>query len=535
MSEKYFAQPSTPSAQKHFAQLPAVDTPRSKFDRSHGYKTTFDAGQLIPTFLDEVLPGDTFDLKSTAFARMATPLKPIFDNCYLDTHYFFVPNRLVWDNWQEFCGERRNTTDDPSDLTIPQTQIALDMPSNRIAAYFGIPANGPATTIDVSALPFRAYQLIFNEWYRDQNLVSEIAINTGDTSGSYTSLVPYRRSKMHDYFTSALPWPQKSDSPVFIPLGTTAPVITDGNSINIRAGLSGSDRNMIMGNTANSSGQGGLGYGGALIATSTSAFLGAASGMLADLTSATAVSVNDLRTAFQVQKLLERDARGGTRYIEIVLSHFGVHSDDARLQRPEYLGGSHTMVNINPIASTVPTEDTAQANLAAYGTALGRGGFTKSFTEHGHILGITSVRTNLTYQNGIERFWSRQTRYDFYWPSLAHLGEQPILNKEIYVQGTATDNLTWGYQERYAEYRYKPSRITGKFQSSDPQSLDVWHLSQDFDELPPLNLLFVAEGAPFDRILAVPSEPDFLLDMWFDLKCERAMPVYSVPGLIDHF
>lgn len=529
LKESYFKQPSVMSAQQHFSQVPKADIPRSKFDRSHAYKTTFDAGYLIPVFVDEVLPGDTFTVKQTAFARLATPLKPIMDNIYLDTQYFFVPYRLVWDNWQAFCGERADPDDDPTTYTIPTTAIQVADLEGSIADYFGIPQRSVAGTASCSALPFRAYALIYNEWYRDQNLQNSIVVPTGDGPDvMWDGQLPYRRGKRHDYFTSALPWPQKGD-PVLIPLGVSAPV--HGIGVPVGATWAGAAT------TFHEAGGQDTTYNNRTTSFAIQedpAHL-TYPNIYADLTDATSVSINDLRSAFQIQRLLERDARGGTRYIELILSHFGVRSPDGRLQRPELLGVSSDRINVNPVASTVAQEDVPQANLAATGTGVSRNGWTKSFTEHGVVIGIMSARADLTYQQGLERMWSRRTRYDFYWPALAHLGEQAILNKEIWLQSSAADEEVFGYQERYAEYRYKPSRITGLFRSEAATSLDVWHLSQDFTALPVLNGSFIEDNPPIDRIIAVPSEPHFLLDVWFDFKCDRPMPVYSVPGLIDHF
>lgn len=557
MSEKYFAQPSVMSTQQHFSQVPSAEIERSKFDRSHAVKTTFDAGKLIPIFVDEILPGDTFTLSTTTFARLATPLKPIMDNLYMDIHYWFIPNRLVWDDWQAFMGERKNPDDDPNAIELPRMPwLPGTTPSageTTVGEYFGLPPISSSTEYQsVSVLPFRALKLTFNEWYRDQNLQDSIEIAFGDYDPVLdVDFTPLRRNKRHDYFTSCLPWPQKGD-PVVIPLGGEIPVFgmghLDPNSPFVgQVGVT-NDPNLVK-LYGQSGAEGAVSYvadaewfNDTLTADQFLRLRDDEQVATGDLSTATAVTINELRTAFQIQRLLERDARGGTRYIELILSHFGVRSDDARLQRPEYLGGGTTRININPIASTATVPDEApQANLAAVGTGVVRGGFQKSFTEHGFVIGLASVRADLTYQRGIERFWSRETRYDFYWPALAHLGEQAVLNKEIWYSAQASlppgerDFDVFGYQERYAEYRYKPSLITGRFNSNVSAPLDVWHLSQDFANLPRLNEEFIQEDPPIDRVIAVPTEPHFIADIWHDLKCDRPMPVYSVPGLIDHF
>lgn len=513
-----------PSVMSHnFSEVPNVQLQRSTFNRSHGLKTTFDSGLIVPVFVDEVLPGDTFNLKMSAFGRLATPLHPFMDNVYMDTFFFFVPNRLIWDNWEKFNGEQDNPTDS-TDFLIPQVTTPSGGYANEsLFDYFGVP-----TKVDIApinALHSRAYNLIYNEWFRDENLIDSATVDKGDGPDTDTNYTILKRGKRHDYFTSSLPWPQKGED-VLLPLGSQAPVVTDAELNNQTLALY----------STGSEAYGNIKADGAYAAT-TGVISDANNALYTDLTNATAATINTIREAFQVQKLYEKDARGGTRYTEIIRAHFGVTSPDARLQRPEYLGGKSTRINVNPVAQTSSTDDTTpQGNLAAIGTLTSvNNGFTKSFTEHGVILGFVSVRADLTYQQGLNRMWSRQTRLDYYWPSFAHLGEQAVLNKEIYADGSATDDEVFGYQERYAEYRYKPSNITGKFRSNDDQSLDSWHLAQDYDSVPSLNQTFIEEDVPLERVLAVTDEPQFILDAFFDLKCSRPMPVYSVPGLVDHF
>lgn len=518
-----------PSVMKHsFSQVPRADIPRSSFDRSHGYKTAMDSGWLIPIFVDEALPGDTFNLNMTGFARLATPLHPYMDNAVFNTFFFAVPNRLVWDNWQRFNGEQ----DDPGDSTdflIPQiTAPAVGgWAAGSISDYFGLPVGVPS--ISASALWHRAYNLIWNEWFRDQNLQDSVAVPKGDGPDASSTYTLLKRGKRHDYFTSCLPWPQKGES-VSIPLGTTAPVIPDGtNPTLLGATTPAQGIYTTNSNTA---------YQRATIPGVSEPLKWANTGMEADLSEATAATINQLRQAFQVQKLYERDARGGTRYTEIVRSHFGVVSPDARLQRPEYLGGGQSSINVHQVAQTNASADgsTPQGNLAGFGTAmLNNHGFSKSFTEHCVIIGLVCVRADLTYQQGMNRMFSRRGRFDFYWPALSHIGEQAVLNKEIYCDGTSADDDVFGYQERFAEYRYKPSQITAQMRSSYPQSLDTWHLSQDFETRPLLNEEFIQENPPFDRVIAVTNEPQFIGDFYFNMRCARPMPVYGVPGLIDHF
>lgn len=516
-----------------FSMIPSTNIQRSVFDRSHGYKTTLDAGSLVPFFVDEVLPGDTFNLSVSMLARLATPIVPFMDNVWIDTQFFFVPNRLVWDHWEEFNGASKKGIQETK-YQIPQWQ-GTNVPTGTIWDYFGLPTN-VSKTLSVSILPMRAYFLIYDEWYRDENLVQELNFAHGDEFDPNGALYfPVRRGKRHDYFTSALPWPQKGPG-VEISIGGSANVTFnsltrpefqfDGNSLYPNTLQLPTDGTVVPNVTFDATGS-----------KKSLVWKSLGFGATADLSTATPISINDFRQAFQVQRLYERDARGGTRYTEILRSHFNVISPDARLQRPEYLGGSSTRVDISQVAQTSSSDTTTpQGNLAAFGIAGDRfHGFTKSFVEHGYIIGIVSIRADLTYQQGINRMWSRKNRFDFYWPSLAHLGEQAILNKEIYAQGTADDDKVFGYQERYAEYRYKPSQITGKLRSTDPQSLDVWHLAQKFESLPTLNQTFIEENPPINRVIAVQDEPQFILDCYFKLKTARPMPVYGTPGLIDHF
>ena len=534
------------STQHLFSQIPSTQIPRSVFDRSHGYKTTFNSGYLVPFYVDEVLPGDSFKLTATLFARLATPIVPFMDNLYLETFFFFVPNRLVWDNWQKFNGERKNPND-LTDFLIP-TVSGTNVENQTLWDYFGLPTN-VKSTLKVNALPFRAYNLIFNEWFRDENLQESLEVPTGDGPDNLSDYSLVRRGKRHDYFTSCLPWPQKGPG-VEISIGGTATVNASGTPTFKAVSVSGTRGQLIRNpNTLGGALPVGSGFdfnsvdfapNGYKVAGDTGSMMHLdwlSPGLQVDLSTATPISINDLRQAFQIQKLYERDARGGTRYTEILRSHFGVISPDARLQRPEYLGGSSARISINPVQQTSATSDTTpQGNLAAFGVCSDSfHGFSKSFVEHGYVFGFVNVRADLTYQQGLNRMWSRQGRFDFYWPVLAHLGEQAVLNKEIYAQGTADDDKVFGYQERYAEYRYYPGQITGKFRSTDPQPLDSWHLAQKFSSLPTLSSQFIQDNPPVERVIAVQNEPQFLFDSYIRLKCARPMPVYSVPGLVDHF
>lgn len=522
-----------------FSQIPKAEIQRSSFNRSHGLKTTFNAGQLIPIIVDEVLPGDTFNLNCSLFGRLNTPITSVMDNIFLETFFFYVPTRLVWDNWQKFNGEQKNPGDS-TDFLIPTIVDGTIFNELSIGDYMGLPTKVPLN--EINALPFRAMNLIWNEWFRDENLQDSVQVPTGDGPDSPSLYLVLPRGKRHDYFTSCLPWPQKGPG-VELPLSGNAPIIVAPNAqIDFSS----------TGDVSRTGGPSALfpmapnSYG---VVSGTVSNFGVFNGVAggfpvqdvvgfsADLSSVNAATINSLREAFQLQRLYERDARGGTRYTEIIRSHFGVISPDARLQRPEYLGGSSSRININTVVQTSATDSTSpQGNISAFGVAGDNfHGFSRSFTEHGYIIGFVNIRADLTYQQGINRMWSRRTRFDFYWPALAHLGEQAVLNKEIYADGTSADNDVFGYQERYAEYRYFPSIITGRFRSNATGSLDFWHLSQNFASRPGLNATFIQDNPPISRIVAVPTEPNFLLDVFFDEKCVRPMPVYGVPGLIDHF
>lgn len=569
------------NSESHFAQIPHADIQRSRFTRANNHKTTFNEGQLIPIYLDEVLPGDTHQINMSALVRMATPIYPIMDNLWMDVYFFFVPNRLVWEHWREFNGQNNTTHwEQPVDYTIPQIKApAVGWTKYTIADYFGLPTY--KSNISVSALPFRAYCLIFNEWFRDQNLQDPAMVNlddatvTGSNSGDYVTnaqlgAMPLKAAKMHDYFTSALPAPQKGPD-VGIPLElegsawvTTKPALgtpnagdyplmwaEPGKSLQFQPKGSYSATPLAIGANRNHAGQtmgnsdpsDNWGYGSSWEDRQK---LLAPLNLAVDLESikATSFTINQMRQAFALQRLYERDARGGTRYTEILKAHFGVTSPDARQQRPEYLGGYHMPININQVIQQSATDTTSpQGNTAAYSVStMSRNLVTKSFTEHGFIMGLAVVRQDHTYQQGIRRFWSRKDRTDFYWPALANLGEQAILNKEIFAQGTAEDDEVFGYQEAWADYRYAPSYVTGAFRSNLSEgdrggSLDAWHLADYYSELPSLSDTWIEEGdESMNRVLAVSSEIEnqFLADMYFVNKTTRPMPLYSVPGLIDH-
>lgn len=526
-------------SQHSFAQIPDVNIPRSKFNRSSALKTTFDFDYLNPIFCEEIIPGDSINLNVKSFARIATQVVPVLDNMYLDYFFFFVPCRLLWTNWERFMGAQ----DDPADsidFILPTLTVnagaGVGFTVGSIYDQFGLPTGVDDLTIQT--LPLRAYNLIWKEWFRDQNLQDSPVINTDDGPDDITDYALLKRAKKHDYFTSCLPWPQKGDA-VTMPLGTSAPILSTGQTLQMRQGT-GTMRDIeqyqdagtyrLRQNSASTSGAMNFGADGTTI-----------TGMDVDLSAATAASINLFRQAIMMQSLLELDARGGTRYVEIIRAHFNVVSPDFRMQRPEFLSAGTTTIVQHPIPQTSSTSGSNYiANLAAFSTAVEMGnkiGFSKAFTEHGYVIGLVQARGDVTYQQGLHKMWTRSTKHDIYWPKFQELGEQAVLNQEIYATETSATNVgVFGYQERFAEYRYKPSDIRGQFRSTYTSTLDVWHLGEEFGSLPALNDTFIQSNTPIERSLAVAaSYPHVLYDAFFEMTHARPMMTYGVPATLGRF
>lgn len=513
----------------HRYQAPSMRLGRSQFDLTHQHKTTFDAGLLVPCFLAEVVPGDTQTCKMKGLVRIFSPLDaPIMDDIEITVDFFFVPNRLIWTNWEYFLGAHDAAGAQDTDYTIPIVGGGYTVQVGSVAHYMGLPIGLQTTAVPVSAMPFRAYGLIYHEWYRDQNLIDGDLPDKDDAGVGLTAINPFqadslfKSAKRHDYFTSALPYTQKGDD-VTVALSGAPRVFADvsgaGTTIGVGVGGDPFDTERLAAELS----------GGIVQLTGVS--IATANALFVDL-SAGSVSIAALRESAAIQQLLERDARGGTRHPEIIRSHFGVDVPDFRTQRPEYLGGGRGFVNVSPVANTSATATEDQGQLAGIGAGWIEASWAKSFVEHGHVIGIIRARGQISYQQGVDRLWSRETKLDFLWPELSQLGEQAILNKEIFVSNSAaTDEAVFGYQERYAEYRFKKSIISGKFDSNAAGALDFWHLAEDFASLPTLNQTFIEDATPMARVTTVDTEPDFIMDSRFDYRVARALPVRPVPTL----
>lgn len=518
---------------------PTVSRERSTIDRPSRTLTAIDSSIIYPILVDEVLPGDTFKLTCQMKAWLATPLKPFLDNLYINTFFFFVPNRLVWNNWIYFQGQQ-DTPGDTTDFTVPQIDVAGGSAAgaNKLADYMGIPTI--ATTKEVNALPFRGYNLIYQEFFRDQNLQNEVTLDKGDANSTEANHVLLRRGKRKDYITGSLPWPQKPHDVLSTLPGVISgvvPVTATGQTIRM-ADQSGNESELESATATVS-----ILFSGTpdTLDTAEDLKFGTVTGLEADLDTAVSNTINQLRQSIAIQQLLELDARGGTRHIEQIKARFGVTSSDYRLQRPEYLGGGQINISVSPVPGTNNASGASPpgvGDLGAFGGASGNcGGFTHSFTEHGYVLGLVSARSDISYQEGIPRHWSRLTRFDYYEPALAHLGEQPVYNQEVFVSNVDVDDIgalaVWGYQERFAEYKYGNSMITSIMRSNHATPIDFWHLGERFTTAPTLNAAFIVDNTldVLDRAIVVATEPQILMDCYFTNKCTRVMPVFNTPGL----
>lgn len=505
---------------------PGVNRDRSTFDRPSRTTTAIDGGYIYPIYIDEVLPGDTFQMRSQLKGWLATPTVPFLDNLYLDTFYFFVPNRLVWENWQKFQGEKVNPGDTTT-YTVPQMSIlgGASTGAGKLADFMGIPTI--ATTFEVNAMPFRGYNLIWNEFFRDTNLQDSVTVDRDDANSDEADYVLMKRGRRKDYLSGCLPFAQRGDA-VELSLGTSAPVVPTTSGIpEVLIGV-GNQHKLIF----QIADPGPVKFDAGSFPSGDEDVKWVVSGLETDLSAATASTVNELRQSIAIQQLLELDARGGARYTEQLKARFGVTSADQRLQRPEFLGGGHSNISVTPVPATTENSNLFVGHLAAFGHVdSSGGGFTHSFTEHGFVIGLVSLRADYTYQEGVPRMWTRQTRYEYYEPALAHLGEQPVYNQEIFVSNDANDLLVWGYQERSAEYKYGNSMLTSILRSDHPIPIDFWTLAQHFQTLPTLGDTFIQENPPIDRVISTPSEPHLVLDCYFSNRCTRVMPVFNTPGL----